>query len=513
MLNLTFSVADLPFSRRLSYISVTADGDCLRIHKQMRTYADGADKTHDFRLTPTVDGNPAPFGVTAIAGLLTVAAGAGKLEFTFDGADILRVRGHGCAFEHEDTDLFTVRQIADGEWAIWESSEPEPREFRPFDECVAETQRDFAEWYALYADVEPQYLDMKKRCVYMIWICEIGARGKLTEPAILYTKPTEQACFSWHQVYHAMAMRDPAAASRTLMNLFGCQDAFGELPDLADDRYINITATKPPFHGFGLVYLLERLDFTRAQLEHMYGGLSKLYTFWTTLRDTDNDGVPQYNHGCESGNDFSAAFKQGVPVETPDIIAYVALLAEGLGKIASRLGNAEESRDWQSKSDRLILALTTEFWTGERFIARLSGSHEPVVYDELEAYMPLMLGSRLPAAIVDRLARDLSDPTLYYTTHGLRAEPKNAAPAWIFGFGQVKILPGLYDAGQRELAVRLLRGFVDYGDTHTPAFLFVEPSADGVEVGGIAGFTELSALSAAMWLDCAAYLNEVGDLV
>ncbi|MCL2124415.1 MAG: hypothetical protein FWH33_00310 [Oscillospiraceae bacterium] len=359
----------------------------------------------------------------------------------------------------------------------------------------------FQQWYDLYPKVEPQYESMKKKAVHLIWESRAEPSGYIKEPMIRFTKPPELNCFSWHQVYHAMAMSDVDMAVQTLMNMFQNQDEFGELPDLMTENYINITATKPPIHGYGALRIIERYGdlLTTAHCEAMYPGLSRLYGFWTTLRDTDNDGVPQYNHGCESGFDFSTMFAKGVPVETPDIICYVALLAEALAEIANRLG-LPEAQEWARKSNLLLDKLFSEFWNGSRFIAMLSGLHEHVLFDSIEAYFPFMLGKRLPAHISAVMADDLE--TCYLSPYGLRSEPKSGRKSMIMGFSQVIILPGLYQAGYRDLATKAVRGFTDYGAAAEPVFFFADDGSSAREND----FTKMSALSAAMWLDCATFL-------
>ena len=362
----------------------------------------------------------------------------------------------------------------------------------------------YQEWYGLYPTVAQEYEEMKKKAVRLIWESRAEPKGHIKEPMIRFTKPPEQNCFSWHQVYHAIAMSNAEHAVQTLMNMFPNQDEYGELPDLMTEDYINITATKPPIHGYGALILLERFGdgITKAHCERMYPGLSKLYSFWTTLRDTDNDGVPQYNHGCESGFDFSPMFAKGVPVETPDIICYVALLAEALAEIAKRL-DMPDAAQWCDKSKFLLDKLFEEFWDGRRFIAKLSGLHETVEFESLEAYFPLMLGKRLPEHIAAQMAEDLE--CRYCTPYGLRSEPKTDSPGSIMGFSQVIILPGLYQAGYCDLAKSLIRGYVDYGAKNEPPFFFLEDGSDA----GAGGFSTMSALSAAQWLRCVEFLYDV----
>ena len=360
----------------------------------------------------------------------------------------------------------------------------------------------FQKWYELYPELNLEYENMKNKAIRIIWESRAKPKGYIKEPMIRFTKPPEQNCFSWHQVFHAIAMSNADHAVQTLTNMFPNQDEHGELPDLMTEDYVNITATKPPIHGHGALILMERFGdgITKSHCERMYSGLSKLFKFWTTFRDTDNDGVPQYNHGCESGFDFSPMFAKGVPVETPDIICYVALLAEALEKIALRLDLPAASQ-WGDKSRVLLEKLFEEFWNGRRFIAKLSGLHEVVEFESLEAFFPFMLGNRLPECISKQMASDLESN--YSTPYGLRSEPTTDKLSSIMGFSQVLILPGMYLAGHIDLAERLMRGYVDYGAKNEPAFFFLE---DGSSAGA-GDFSAMSALSAAQWLYCAEFIK------
>lgn len=70
----------------------------------------------------------------------------------------------------------------------------------------------------------------------------------------------------------------------------------------------------------------------------VYDALVKWTYWWLTYRDDDNDGIPQYNHGNESGWDNGTAFSGGVPIECPDLTAYLIIQMDVLADIAGRLG-------------------------------------------------------------------------------------------------------------------------------------------------------------------------------
>jgi hypothetical protein len=475
----TNTLSRVPFSRRGSWLSLALASGGLELRRSLKSYGEKREKVLRIKLAePFTD---AEF----TAGKLAV----GGAEFCFDGADVVRFRG-GVTFEPSAD--FTV---ADG--YIYENDSPAAPSGRTFDECAAESERDFEDWFAKYPPVAERFEPMKRLCAYMVWACQVFPRGLVTEPMFLYSKPDDTACFSWHQAYHAMALRDADAAVQVLCSMFSVQDDFGELPDLLDDRYININATKPPVHGLAALKMLARFGdkLTREHLETMYGGLSKLYEFWTTR---DGGDIPSYHHGCESGFDFTRMLAKGVPAQCPDLLAYCILLADALAELAARLGIAN---DWREKSDKLLNFLVSELWNGEQFVARNLHTGETAETDELEPFTPLILGKRLPpeiiATLVARLKRDYASP------YGLQTAPDSGV---IIGFSQAFLLPALFDCGYAELGTALLRGYVEYETEHTPAFLFAFKGELGFD-----GFSSLSALSAAEWLNCAALLWEVTD--
>jgi hypothetical protein len=386
--------------------------------------------------------------------------------------------------------------------------------YRPFDECVAEAQADYDKWYAMYPPVPSRYEDTKKISVYAIWICYIAPKGLLTKNIVLFDKRNTSA-FSWHQAYHALTIaKDADKAVEIMLAMFEYQDEYGEIPDLMDDKFMNILATKPPFHGYALLKMFENLGdkLTAAHCEAMYGPLSRWYDWWMTFRDTDGDGVPQYNQGCESGNDFSPMLEKGIPVECPDLMAYLILLSEGLAKLAARIGKFDEERAWSEKSKRMLETLINEFWDGEKFIARLSSSHEIVEFEETDAYVPIMLGKRLPQNILDKMAKYLLDPEKYYSPKGFRSVPKQykdgaALPGFIGGFEQIKIIPGLYEAGYREAARAALVGFCEANKEKLPNFAYMEFDPPGMDRPEI--FGPCSALSSAIFIAMANYLYKI----
>jgi|GEM_PF-423435 len=580
-------LSNLYFSEGLAKIESGAERKQILLNRTLRSYSisDQPARLSLVNIRPMYDNRTVPYTCYGTPAMLELNTEYGYIQSCFDNKDLIRIRGRGLGLrlfsELRESDFFVPR--LDGTWQLscsedvellivpikgkldvdweweWEwkrsgykgipkaSLDIEPDEngefelaihyaesnterlqsYRLFESCVEEAEKDYNDWYAMYPAVPGRYEDTKKLSVYSIWICYIAPTGILKDDIFVFDKPNGGA-FSWHQAYHSMAaVGDIDMSVQIMRTMFYYQDEYGEIPDIVDERYLNILATKPPFHGLAMLYILKHAGdkLTKAHCETLYEPLANWYKWWMTLRDTDNDGIPQYNQGCESGIDFTLMLAKGTPVECPDLIAYVILLAEALGKMAGIMGMKKEAKEWQARSEKMLDTLIKEFWDGEKFVARMSGSHDLVDFDEIEAYAPLMLGKRLPKEITDKMVETLADPEKYYTHFGLRSTPKSykegaAVPSFIAGFTQVKLIPGLYEAGHKELARDMLIGYCDANLWHLPGFGYLENdapqdpdappniSAGDPRISGLSMGT-CSSLAAAMFIVMAAYLTEI----
>jgi hypothetical protein len=568
-------LSHLSITEELAPTETGADRKQLALYRGVRTYGKREDiiRKRKIAFRPLYDQRSLSYRLDATPDQLKISTEFGEAYAFFDGTDVVRLRGKGISLRffikmgpreaavYRPDGCCQINQLMTGEFLfvplkgkldfeaewIWERSgesdvlidigPDDDGEFeiaihsaghgagkrmvyRSMEECRQEARAEYDAWYSLYPPVPGRFEYLKQLCAYAIWICRVEPKELMAAPGVLFTKPTASGMFSWHQAYHAMSITNDADAGVDMMlNFFHYQDAFGELPDIYDDKYCNILATKPPFHGYALLYMLDHLGggVTRDHCARLYEPLAKLYEFWTGLRDTDKNGVPQYNHGCESGIDDSDMFRKGVPVETPDIISYIILLAEGLSKLAERLGRPEEADSWDKKSKELLEKLLTGYWNGKRFVARLSTTREIVETGELEAYMPVMLGQRLPVSILNAMLEDLTDPEKYYTPFGFRSGPKTMLegkplPGFIGGFAQVKMLPALWYAGEKELARSLIAGYCEKSAEGVPGFGILEFKPENmpdvndffnVPGGG------LNSLAAAMFLCLAGFLEEI----
>jgi glycogen debranching enzyme len=251
------------------------------------------------------------------------------------------------------------------------------------------------------------------------------------------------------------------------MVLFDHQRRDGRLPDSVSDRLVRWEFAKPPIHGWALGKLMVHPGLlSDEQLQEAYEPLCRWTRWWLDCRDDDRDGLPQYNHGNDSGWDNGTTFLGGVPVETPDLAAFLVLQMETLATVARRLGKADEANGWDRESSALLTRLLDRLWRKDRFVALRGESHATVDTDSLLPLVPLVLGRRLPPSVSSALVRRLRERFL--TPHGLATEWPESQEYRSDGYWRGPIwapstylmVDGLIDLGERGLAQEISRGFL-----------------------------------------------------
>jgi len=272
--------------------------------------------------------------------------------------------------------------------------------------------------------------------------------------------------------------KNPKFAWELLLSVFRYQDDYGMLPDCLFDSYQTFGGCKPPFHGVAMEFLKDYTDFefaSRKECLTLYKGLSDLVFWWLSYRDTDNDGIAQYDTADESGWDDSSFFRLGGPTETPDLATYLILAMDNLSELAGKLGKTYEKREWKARADAMLEKMLSFFWNGEQFTARTNESHEWVDCGTIMAFIPLLLGKRLPQEMIDKMADALSREGVWLTPYGLAGERLDSdhyhETGWsagpILAPAQLLVVLGLRASGKdelaKEIAMRYCRALVKAG--------------------------------------------------
>jgi len=333
-----------------------------------------------------------------------------------------------------------------------------------FEECIDGVEKEFADYMATVPELPEEFEADRVLAAYLVWshIMEIDG-----DEYVYMNKGVHKAAFSWQQCYQAMNQRqNPALAWRFMNSMFRYQDDFGMLPDSINDETKCYSGTKPPIHGVAWQYLKKFANFDFVDIKDYrkyYEGLSRMANWWLSFRDTDHDFMPQFDAADESGWDDCSMYAEGTPAEAPDLAAYLILLMESLSEMAEHLGNFFEASEWKSRSERMLKILIDEFWDGEKFITKLSGSHKVVESRSVAIFLPLLLGHRLPQEILDKMEAMLSEEGRWISEYGLTGEdmtsPRWLPVGWLAGPvlapANLLVFLGLMESGKEELAKKI----------------------------------------------------------
>lgn len=349
---------------------------------------------------------------------------------------------------------------------------PPPRGYQPFPAAVTDTRSDFQRWLALSLPAPEGYADTREICAYTCWSTLVDPSGLHKRPTMYMSKNWMHGVWSWDHCFNAMALAamQPDLAWDQYMTVFDHMHPSGMLPDDLTDTDVGWTFCKPPVHGWTLRWLLRNSAVVTApRLAEVYPLLAAWTRWWFTDRDDNHDGIPQYNHGNESGWDNSTAFVSGVPLDSPDLSAYLVVQMDTLAEAAEQLGRADESRDWTTRADRLSAAMLRYFAEGPVLTARQTGTGAANRHSSLLTAMPLVAGRRLPEPFREHILAQLREDGRYLTAHGLATEPPSS-PAYepdgywrgpIWAPTTFLLTEALRDLGEHTLADTVSRRFCD----------------------------------------------------
>jgi hypothetical protein len=478
------------------------------------------------RFTPVYEGAELPFTYYCDEATLTLETKHGAAELTFDGADILRIRVRGIGlrffirpmmheggFERRPGEIevaynfigkllfksvsgalrhnasWDFRKVCPfpfdidilpgsdgiGEAALHEyfSNGDTLQHYAPFDEVRARGLAAFEAFFSNYPPAAPVFRDMARLAAWTVWTTRVGPKGIIQKPLINMHKLFFVRAFGWQQCFHAVALKQNTRAAWELMtSFFEHQNEKGGIPDsLSDLGQQTWLSSKPPIFGFATLHILDHFDLSplnSADFEDWYQKLSKYADWWNIYHDHSKSGFPAYYHVDESGYDEATLFNRGLPLQAPDLLAYMVLLCEALSRLAELLGKTAEAAQWLSESKRTLDYLVGTLWDGEQFRAKVLSTGELYKCGSVAQLQPVMLGKRLPEKILRKLAQRLTDESEFLTDFGVASENLKSEKYTLRSFtrgpvvapAEALLIAGLFEGGEREAAEKIAARYV-----------------------------------------------------
>lgn len=336
-----------------------------------------------------------------------------------------------------------------------------------FESCVSQVQSEYQAWKAHMPPAPDCYTAVRDLACYLTWSCVVLPGGLLTRPAMFMSKNNMASIWSWDNCFNALALApgNPALAWDQLMVMVDHQSGDGSLPDLLNDMIISRSFFKPPVYGWTIQRMWRMGSLTLGQLAEIYQPLSRNTHWWFD----DQNNIPHYDHGNDSGWDNSTIFAQMPPVESPDLCAHLILQMETLGEIAQALGLDDDASDWKKRASLLLKIMLQRFWREDHFVAFQAVDQTVIESESLLLYLPLMLGRRLPDDVIKALVRGLRMENRFLTPFGLATESLSSpfyqpdgywrGPIW--GAPIIFFIEALKAVGETDFSRDLARRFCD----------------------------------------------------
>jgi hypothetical protein len=465
---IAFDIGDVPFSGYGSYLafsklSGTKAPDAVS-GVYLRNMHGSSDAEHPaFRVELLAGDSPLAFETTASPGRLHLSATAGSVDICLSGANRVLFHGqgvslrfvpvgeavvvpnhnnhweiHGTSQYHEKYMLWAVAgelrvsevwtgkvsqnvsaaylpdpksRVFEGEIDTYDSVWTAPLGGGDFAATVESVKTDYAHWLQRMPTVPSEFGPGAELAAYVNWTSVVVPMGFLGRPAMLMSKNWMANVWSWDQCFNAMALSlsDPELAWQQMEIPFDNQESHGALPDHIRDSSRTFTYTKPPIHGWALLWMMKRGGYKDVKhLGEIYGPLSRWTEWYFRYRDSNGDGLPEYDHGNDSGWDNSTVMLSGIPIESPDLDSYLILQMDALSTVAGMLGRNQEAKLWHSRSESLLIKMIATLWRDDHFVAMRADNGQELESESLLLYMPLVLGKRLPIAVQEKLVEGLT---------------------------------------------------------------------------------------------------------
>ncbi len=333
-------------------------------------------------------------------------------------------------------------------------------------------------WHTWFAAAPPVLDRLQRQYYYAWWIMRAGlisTRFYTTREAMTPSKTHYVGVWQWDAFFHALAYRHiemPLAKDQIRIAL-DHQREDGLIPDAIHDEGtvahltfpVEADVTKPPLVAWAAWKLYE-LDGDREFIDEIYEPVVRWNNWWFNKNDVDQNGLCEYHHPYSSGLDDSPLWDDGVPVESPDLNAYLCLQEETLGRMARVIGAADEADRWEQRAQALADRMLAHMWDPE---AGLFWAYSPLSSRRVNVRTPFnlfpLLTGRMPAEVNRRLIAHLTDEHEFWPRYPVPTvaldDPKYDSltmwrgPTWVNV--NYLLIEGLQRAGYGPLASELRR--------------------------------------------------------
>lgn len=337
-----------------------------------------------------------------------------------------------------------------------------------FEECRANSQKAFESFCTLQPVVDEKYAKSLLYASYINWSSTVKPEGYLRRYTMFASNNYFLGAWSWDHSFNALGLAgvDNNLAFDQMEVLYDYQDELGQIPGSVSDSTLRWNFTKPAVQGLFYSKMMKKIDFTKEQLESIYSHVEKQVLFYEKYKDSNNDGIIEYTHGNDSGQDNSTVFKDAIIIDSPDLTAFLIKSMDTLSDIAKKLNNEEGRLYWNNRADELTKKFIDYFIVDNLPVARATRTGEIIHSNALLPLMSIVLGKRLPDDIRKSMV-DLLSSKKYLTDWGIASEAIDSdlyqddaywrGPIW--APTTLLLVEAFEDCGETELAMDIARKY------------------------------------------------------
>jgi glycogen debranching enzyme len=299
---------------------------------------------------------------------------------------------------------------------------PEEREYS-FEAALDKSTNHFLSFLEKQPAVPEGYEQTLREAAYLNWTCIVNEQGLLKRKAMYMSNANFPGVWSWDNAFNGLALAgvDDELAWDQIQLLFDHQDDKGQIPGSVSDSTIRWNFSKPPVQGLFLLKMMEKMTLSTEQLEIIFSQIKRHVEFFLHYKDFNRDGICEYHHGNDSGQDNSTVFRDADIIDSPDLTAFLIKSMDMLAVVAGKLGRTEDQTHWEKEADRYVKIFCDYFLVDDLPVARFTRDGKAI---ESQGYLPLVsiiLADKLPEAARKKMIETLKSDR-YLTKWGIASE-------------------------------------------------------------------------------------------
>ncbi|WP_026691251.1 amylo-alpha-1,6-glucosidase [Alteribacter aurantiacus] len=346
---------------------------------------------------------------------------------------------------------------------------PEKRNYL-FEAALEKSTKHFEAFLSKQPSVPKGYEQTLRKAAYLNWSCIVNEQGLLKRKAMYMSNANFPGVWSWDNAFNGLALAgvDDKLAWDQIQLLFDHQDEKGQIPGSISDSTIRWNFSKPPVQGLFVLKMMEKMTLSTEQLETVYSQIKQHVEFYLKYKDYNQDGICEYHHGNDSGQDNSTVFRDANIIDSPDLTAFLIKSMDMLSVVAGKLHRDQDQQYWEKEATRYTNIFCEYFLVDDLPVARFTKDSQAINSQSILPLVSIILANKLPEATRRKMV-DVLKSDRYFTEWGIASEAIDSpfyeedaywrGPIW--APTTLIFVEAFEECGEQELADEVARKFLD----------------------------------------------------